>query len=132
MKIPRHLTDEIVRHALDDRPNECCGIIGGRGDRAETVYRASNAEASPFRYSIAPLEQLQLINRIDEAGEQLVGIYHSHTKTEPFPSETDVNLASGWPDAIWLIISLKDPEEPELRAFRIVDGEIEDVDLEIS
>ena len=132
MRIPRHLTDEIVRHALDDRPNECCGIIGGHGDRAETVYRASNAENSPFRYSIAPSEQLQLINRIDEAGEQLVGIYHSHTKTEPFPSETDVNLASGWPDAIWLIISLKDPEEPELRAFRIVDGEIEDVDLEIS
>lgn len=132
MKIDNRLTDELVRHALDDRPNECCGLIGGRGDRAETVYRASNAEASPFRYSISPAEQLELINRIDDAGEELVAIYHSHTKTEPFPSQTDVNLASGWPDATWVIISLKDPERPEVRAFRIVGERIEDVDLEVS
>ena len=132
MKVSRHLTDEIVRHALDERPNECCGLIGGRGDRAKTVYPASNAEASPFRYSIAPSQQLDVINRMDAAGESMVGIYHSHTKTEPFPSETDVNLASGWPDAIWVIVSLKDPDRPEIRAFRILGESIEDVDLEIS
>ena len=132
MKIDSRLTDELVRHALDDRPNECCGLIGGKGDRAETVYRASNAEASPFRYSISPTEQLELINRIDDAGEDLVAIYHSHTKTEPFPSQTDVNLASGWPDATWVIISLKDPERPEIRAFHIAGERIEDVDLEVS
>ena len=132
MKIDSRLTDELVRHALDDRPNECCGLIGGKGDRAETVYRASNAEASPFRYSISPTEQLELINRIDDAGEDLVAIYHSHTKTEPFPSQTDVNLASGWPDETWEIISLKDPERPEIRAFHIAGERIEDVDLEVS
>ena len=132
MNIARHLTDEIVRQALDERPNECCGLIGGRDGRATTVYPAANAEASPFRYSISPAEQLELINRIDDAGEELVAIYHSHTKTEPFPSQTDVNLASGWPDATWVIISLKDPERPEVRAFRIVGERIEDVDLEVS
>ena len=131
MNIARHLTDEIVRQALDERPNECCGLIGGKDGRATTVYPAVNAEASPFRYSIAPAEQLDLLNRIDDAGEELVCIYHSHTKTEPYPSETDVNLAAGWPDVAWLIVSLKDPERPEVRAFRIVDREIEDVDLEI-
>ena len=131
MKIARHLTDEIVRQALDERPNECCGLIGGKDGRATTVYPAANAEASPFRYSIAPAEQLELLNRIDDAGEELVCIYPSHTKTEPFPSEIDVNLATGWPGTVWMIVSLKDPERPEIRAFSIEGESIEDVDLEI-
>ena len=131
MNIARHLTDEIVRQALDERPNECCGLIGGRDGRATTVYPAANAEASPFRYSIAPAQQLELLNRIDDAGEELLGVYHSHTKTEPFPSEIDVNLATGWPGMVWMIVSLKDPERPEIRAFSIEGESIEDVDLEI-
>ena len=131
VKFGRQLTDQIVRQALDERPNECCGLVGGRDGRAETVYPATNAEDSPFRYSISPAEQLELVNRIEGSGEEIVAIYHSHTKTEPYPSETDVNLAAGWPDVAWLIVSLKDPERPELRAFRIVDRQIEDVDLEI-
>lgn len=131
MKLGRHLTDQIVRQALDERPNECCGLVGGSGDRATTVYPAENAEASPFRYSIGPGDQLALLNRIEEAGEELVAIYHSHTRTEAFPSETDVNLAVGWPGTVWLIISLKDPDEPEVRGFRIDGDAIETVDLEI-
>ncbi|MFM9053742.1 MAG: peptidase, partial [Solirubrobacterales bacterium] len=98
---------------------------------AETVYPATNAEDSPFRYSISPREQLELVKRIEEAGVASVASYVSLTKTEPSPSETDVHLAVGWPDVDWLIVSLQDPERPELRAFRIVDREIEDVDLEI-
>ena len=131
MKIARHLADQIVSQALDERPNECCGLVGGKGERASTVYPARNAEDSPFRYSIAPAEQLALLNRIDDSGEELVAIYHSHTRTEAFPSETDVNLAGGWPGAVWLIISLKDPEQPEVRGFRIEGDSIESVDLEI-
>ena len=131
MRITRAQADALVAHARDEFPNECCGLVGGREGRAETVYPATNAEDSPFRYSISPSEQLELVNRIEESGEEIVAIYHSHTKTEPYPSETDVNLAAGWPDVAWLIVSLKDPERPEVRAFRIVDREIEDVDLEI-
>lgn len=131
VKLGRHLTDQIVRQALDERPNECCGLVGGSGDRATTVYPAENAEASPFRYSIAPADQLELLNRIEAAGEELVAIYHSHTRTEAFPSETDVNLAVGWPGAVWLIVSLKDPDQPEVRGFRIDGDAIETVDLEI-
>ena len=131
VRLGRHLTDQIVRQALDERPDECCGLVGGKEDRATTVYPANNAEASPFRYSIAPAEQLDLLNRIETAGEELVAIYHSHTRTEAFPSETDVNLATGWPGAVWLIVSLKDPERPEVRGFRIEGDEIESVDLEI-
>lgn len=132
MDLPRGLADEIAAHALEERPDECCGIVGGSDGVPSTVYRARNAEGSPFRYAIAPTEQLEILNRIEEAGEELIGIYHSHTRTEAYPSQTDVNLAGGWPDALWLIVSLKDPERPDLRAFRIHGTEVEDVDLRIS
>ncbi len=130
MKIAQSLLDEMIAHAQDDVPNECCGLVGGTGDTAATVYRAENAEKSPFRYSIAPREQLDLMNRIDEAGEEIVGIYHSHTKTAAYPSQTDINLAIGWPDSVYFIVSLENPEEPYVRAFSIKDDEVADVDLQ--
>ncbi len=130
LKISRGLLDQMVAHAVDDNPNECCGLVGGDGDTAATVYRAENAERSPYRYSIAPREQLELMNRIEEAGEEIVGIYHSHTRTAAYPSQTDINLATGWPDSVYLIVSLEDPDSPYVRGFRIRDGEVEDVDLQ--
>jgi proteasome lid subunit RPN8/RPN11 len=132
LNIPQNLLDEMIAHAREDAPNECCGLIGGTPERAATVHRAVNAEASPFRYSIAPREQLDLMNRIDEAGEQLVGIYHSHTRTPAFPSQTDINLASGWPDAVYFIVSLEKADEPAVNAFRIVGSTVEDVDLQVT
>ncbi len=130
MKITRTLIDEMVRHAREDAPNECCGMIGGADRDAASTYRAVNAEASPYRYSIASGELLRLIREIDGNGEDLVGIYHSHTKSAAYPSQTDINLA-GWPDAVYVIVSLADPENPDVRGFWIRDGEIEDAELEI-
>lgn len=132
MKLSRRHIDEMIEHARADAPNECCGLVGGVGDEAKSIHRAENAEASPFRYSIAPREQLDLMNRIDEDGQQLVGIYHSHTRTPAYPSQTDINLASGWPDAVYLIVSLEQPEEPVVNAFRITGSTVENVDLQIS
>ena len=131
MNVAQNLLDEMVAHARADAPNECCGLIGGKAGEAATVYCATNAEASPFRYSIAPREQLELMNRIDEAGEELVGIYHSHTRTPAYPSQTDINLASGWPDAVYFIVSLEKEDEPVVNAFRISGSTVEDVDLQI-
>lgn len=130
MRIPRALVDQMVEHARQDLPDECCGMVGGRDGAAKTVYSLENAEASPFRYSISPKDLFQTIRKIEESGEDLVAIYHSHTKSEAYPSQTDVNLA-GWPDAIYLIVSLRDPEAPELRGFWIRDGEISEADLVI-
>ncbi|MCO5315939.1 MAG: M67 family metallopeptidase [Solirubrobacterales bacterium] len=130
MKVSQELLDQMITHAVEDSPNECCGLLGGEGDMASTVYRAENAEKSPYRYSIAPREQLELMNRIEEAGESIVGIYHSHTRTAAYPSQTDINLAIGWPDSIYLIVSLENPDEPYVRGFRIRDGRVEDVDLQ--
>lgn len=125
------MVDEMAAHAREDAPNECCGMVGGRDGTAATLYRAANAEASPFRYSIDAAEQFRLMREIEKAGEELVGIYHSHTKSAAYPSQTDVNLA-GWPDAVYLIVSLADPERPELKGYWIRDGEISDAELDVS
>lgn len=128
MRIAQPLIEEIVAHAREDMPNECCGMIGGVDGEPRTVYRATNAEASPLRYSIEAGEQFRLMRRIEEAGEELTGIYHSHTKSAAYPSQTDVNLA-GWPDAVYIIASLSEPHAPDVRGFWIRDGRIEDAEL---
>jgi proteasome lid subunit RPN8/RPN11 len=130
VKISQELIDELITHSREDMPNECCGMVGGRDGEARTVYRATNAEASPLRYSIDAREQFRLMRTIEEAGEELVGIYHSHTKSPAYPSQTDVNLA-GWPDAVYLIASLADPGMPEVRGFWIRDGGIEEAELDV-
>jgi proteasome lid subunit RPN8/RPN11 len=128
MKIGRDLIEEILLHAREESPNECCGMIGGADGRARNVYRATNAEASPLRYSIDAKEQFDLMRRIEDAGEELVGIYHSHTRSPAYPSQTDVNLA-GWPDAVYVIASLEQREAPDVRGFWIRDGKINDAEL---
>jgi [CysO sulfur-carrier protein]-S-L-cysteine hydrolase len=128
MRIAQSLVEEIVAHARADLPNECCGMVGGVDGEARTVYRAENAEASPLRYSIGARDQFRLMHEIEAAGEDLVGIYHSHTKSAAYPSQTDVNLA-GWPDVVYLIVSLADAEVPDLKGFWIRDGEIAPAEL---
>lgn len=130
MKIPKPLIDEIVAHAREDLPNECCGMVGGVDGEARTVHRARNAEASPLRYSIDAGEQFRLMKEIEGAGEELFAIYHSHTKSAAHPSQTDVNLAA-WPEAVYLIVSLADPGAPDLKGFWIRDGEIADAELAV-
>lgn len=124
------MVDEIVAHAREEAPNECCGMIGGADGSASTLYRARNAEDSPLRYSIDAKEQFDLLREIEETGEELLAIYHSHTGSPAYPSQTDVNLA-GWPDAVYLIVSLADAERPELRGFWIRDKEIDESELVI-
>ncbi len=128
MRISKSLADEIVAHAREDLPNECCGMVGGGEGEMRTVYRAENAEASPLRYSIDAKEQFRLMREIEAAGEELTAIYHSHTKSPAYPSQTDVNLA-GWPEAVYLIVSLADPDAPDLKGFWIRDGGISDAEL---
>lgn len=131
MRFSRQLRNEIVAHSLEDAPNECCGLVGGRDGAATTVYRARNAEESPLRYSVHPSDQFSIMERMEEAGEDLVGIYHSHTVSPAYPSQTDINLADGWPDPLYLICSVVNPGEPDLRAFAIRDGGVDEVALTV-
>ena len=128
LSIERSYVDEIIAHAREDTPNECCGIIAGRDGRAEQLYRAINAEASPYRYNVDPKDLLRIYRDIDGNGWDVLAIYHSHTHTEAYPSPTDVRLAA-WPEAHYVIVSLQDDANPVLRAFRIQDGQVSEEEL---
>jgi len=132
MEIPRTMVDEIVAHARAELPNECCGIVAALNGSAVKVYRATNAAASPLRYEIGPRDLIRIWNDISDNGWALEAIYHSHTKSRAYPSQTDINLAANWPNAIYLIVSLENRDEAELRGFRIVDEQVEEVGLAIS
>ena len=131
MKISQALIDEIVAHSRDDMPNECCGLIGGRDGEATSVHRARNAAATWLRYELHATDQLRIMNRIEEDGEELVGIYHSHTKSPAEPSQTDINLAEGWPGTAQLICSLEHDDAPVVRAYLLDDKKVEEVDLDV-
>lgn len=131
MRIAQDLIDEIVAHSRDDLPNECCGLIGGSAGEMSSVHRARNAAETWLRYELHPTDQLRIMNRIEEDGEELAGIYHSHTKSEAYPSQTDINLAEAWPDPLYLICSVADDANPVVRAFEIRDGGVEEVDLDV-
>ena len=130
MRISQALLHEMVAHARSDAPNECCGMIASRDGEAVTVYRARNAAASPLRYEIDGAEQYRIQMAIEDAGHDLGAIYHSHTRTAPYPSQTDVNLAF-YPDALYLIVGLAG-EEPEVRAYEIRDGQVAEAELDVS
>jgi proteasome lid subunit RPN8/RPN11 len=130
VRFSRALLDQIIEHARQDLPNECCGIVASDDGAAVKVFRATNAEASPVRYSLDPREQYRITMEIEEQGWELGAIYHSHTRSEAYPSQTDVNLAF-YPEAIYLIVSLRKPDDPEVRAFRIADERIEEVALAV-
>ena len=129
MRIPRSLYDDLIAHARADAPNECCGMIASRNGDAVAVHRATNAAASPLRYVIDGKEQYEIQNAIEDAGLDLGAIYHSHTRSAPEPSETDINLAF-YPDALYVIVGVKD-EEPDVRAWRIVDKQVAPAELEV-
>ncbi|HEX3873346.1 MAG TPA: M67 family metallopeptidase [Solirubrobacteraceae bacterium] len=129
MEIPQSMYDEIVAHAVADKPNECCGMIAALEGRAVQVYRATNTAHSPLKYEIDGLEQYRIQSAIEDAGWDLGAIYHSHTRSPPVPSQTDINLAF-YPDTLYVIVGVHGPE-PEVRAFRIVDAEVEEVELSV-
>jgi proteasome lid subunit RPN8/RPN11 len=122
VRIARHLYDEIVAHARDDAPNECCGVVYARDGEAVKVRRATNAAASPLRYDIDAKELFQINEELDEDGFDLGAIYHSHTRSDPVPSQTDINLAM-YPDSLYIIVGLKD-SEPDVRAWAIREGQV--------
>jgi len=128
--LERKYADEIIAQAREEAPNECCGVLAGRDGRVEKLFRAVNAEKSPYRYNVDPRDLLRIYRECDAKGWDFLAIYHSHTHTEAFPSPTDVRLAA-WPDSTYIIVSLADPENPVLRAFRIQDDRVSEEELRI-
>ncbi|HEY4097241.1 MAG TPA: M67 family metallopeptidase [Baekduia sp.] len=127
MQIAPDLLQQIVDHAQREKPAECCGYIVLDGDRAVEVVEVENLAHSPYRFDMEPKAVLAMGNAFDEGGAV---IYHSHTRSAPQPSETDMNFAAQWPGVDWLIVGLKD-DEPEIRNWRIAGGVASEVEVRV-
>ncbi|MDI6857929.1 MAG: M67 family metallopeptidase [Dehalococcoidia bacterium] len=132
-RLKRNHARQIIAHARDEAPNECCGILAGKDGQVLELYRAVNAENSPYRYSIDPGELFRIYTDVESKGWQFLAIYHSHPGSEAYPSRTDIELAQWrgpdgaaplWPDVCYLIVSLADPASPVIRAFHIEEGRV--------
>jgi proteasome lid subunit RPN8/RPN11 len=128
LELPAAMIDEMISHSREDLPNECCGIIAGKDGAARKLFRAKNAEASPYRYSVDSEDLFRIFRECDANDWEFLVIYHSHTASPAQPSPTDIRLAF-WPEAYYVVISLADAENPVARAFRIVDEKVSEEDL---
>lgn len=131
MQIPKALFDEMVEHARADAPNECCGMIAADSDgKLVKVHRMRNAAASPLRYEMDPAEQYEVeYKQIYEADLDVGVVYHSHTRSAPLPSQTDINLAYH-PDSVYVIIGLKGGNL-DVRAWNIRDEQVTEVEIQV-
>jgi len=135
LTLPRSLAAQLMAHAQAELPNEACGLLSGTaGDGlATTFHPARNAEASPLRYNVHPDDLVRITFAIEHSGDDLVAIFHSHTRTPAVPSPTD-RRAAMYPDAFYLLASLADPmatPDAALRAWRIRGGDVSEVRLSI-
>jgi proteasome lid subunit RPN8/RPN11 len=121
--------DEMISHAHSEAPRECCGILAGKNGRAVKLYRTTNSEHSSIGYNIEPYELIKIYHEIEANGWELLGIYHSHPHSEAYPSAIDIRYAF-FPESLYFIISLVNPDQPVIRAFRITKGKVEEQELQ--
>jgi [CysO sulfur-carrier protein]-S-L-cysteine hydrolase len=121
LKIHQHVIDSMIAHARDASPNECCGLLAGTDQLVDECIRTRNVKASPTEYLVDPADHFAAIRRLRNEGRGVVGAYHSHPRSEARPSPTDVSEAH-YPEFIYLIVSLARPQQPDVRAYAIRDG----------
>ena len=122
--ISQEIFQAMVEHTRTSLPNEACGILARHRGKAVKIYPASNRDASPIHYQLEPSEQFQTFQEIEEKRWEL-GIYHSHVKAKAYPSREDIESAY-YPEALYLILSLRDGNHPVLRGFWIRDGVVKE------
>ena len=130
VELDRIFFDEMVEHGLAAFPNEACGLLAGKEGRPVKFFAMTNQDASPVSYRLDPKEQLTVFDEIDDEGWDLLGIFHTHTHSEAYPSETDQKQAF-YPDTLYLLMSLSDRSVPVLRGFRIVDGTVSEEEVAV-
>jgi len=109
---------KMLDHAKRESPLECCGLLGGKDKTVQKSFELQNTEKSPVLYSMSPQEQMKVFEEMEKESMEMIGIYHSHPRTIPFPSETDVKLTF-YPDVSSVIISLREEESPVMKAFQV-------------
>ncbi len=130
MKIAQDQLDEIIAHAVRDLPNECCGLVGVRDGRVTEVIALENVAASPYRFEMG-IDQQRAIERIEDSGAEVGAMYHSHPRTEAYPSLTDMALSDRWPGLEWVIVGHVSTE-PVVRAFRVTTQDVEELEVEVT
>lgn len=130
MYITNAQRNAIIAHAKREAPNEACGILAGKEGRVEKVYRMSNTDKSSRTFFMDPQEQLKVMKEMRNLGLEMAAIYHSHLESEAYPSAHDVELAY-YPETSYVIVSIKDKDNPTIRSFRIVEGKISEEELKI-
>ena len=128
--LKKELLRRITEHAIREFPNEACGILSGCQRRVEKVYEMTNTDKSPQTFFMDAQEQLRVMKEIRNKGQKMIGIYHSHVASRAYPSRHDVELAL-YPEASYVIISIKDKKNPSIRSFKIVEGKIAEEELKI-
>jgi len=128
--LPHALVERILSHGRSAYPDEACGILAGEGNEVSAIYEATNVESSPVSYLMDPQEQFRIMKEIRNNGMRMVAIYHSHPVSPPYPSPTDVKLAF-YSDAAYIIVSLLDRDNPEVKAFEIVEGKVRETAIVI-
>ncbi len=122
--------ENVFRCCIKGLPNEACGILAGRDGRVKKVYEMTNAEKSPETFFMDAKEQLRAMKEMRSLGLEMLAIYHSHVTSPAYPSAHDVELAF-YPEASYVIVSLRTRSRPEARAFKIVGGKIAEEKLRI-
>ncbi|HID51372.1 MAG TPA: M67 family peptidase [Anaerolineae bacterium] len=128
LTIPKPLYNAMIQHLQDEYPLEACGLLAGKDGVVSRQYPIENILRSPVAYEMEPMQQIQAIIALEEAGLELAAIYHSHPQGPSAPSETDVALAY-WPEAAYIIVSLQDRAAPQVRAFGILEGRVAEIPL---
>jgi proteasome lid subunit RPN8/RPN11 len=128
LPLPAAMREEIIAHARADAPRECCGVIAGRNGQPTRLYRLTNLEQGVDRYLIDDEELFRVYREIEDGGDDLLAIYHSHPVSVAYPSKTDVAFAF-WDESFYIICSLEFPESPVIRAFRIVNEQITEAEI---
>lgn len=138
LRVRRDQLDRILAQARAEAPNECCGMLAGHGEVVEEVFPGRNQDESPRTYRMDPQDQLRAFRAMDEHGWVLVGIYHSHPHTEAVPSKTDRERAVDrdgnplFPEVQYMIVSLREPAQPQVRAFRITEDQVTEEEVVIA
>ena len=134
LSIGKEFADEMIAHSQEHDPNECCGILSGNDETVKKLYRITNATPSPFRYQMDPQDFLNAMQDGDNNGWDMLAFYHSHTHSPAYPSQTDVRMAlESWMlDVYYILVSLENKAEPQIRAFHIdEEGEITEEEYQV-
>ena len=134
LSIGKEFANEMIAHSQEDDPNECCGILSGDDETIKKLYRITNSTPSPFRYQMDPQDFLNAMQDGDNNGWDMLAFYHSHTHSPAYPSKTDVRMAlESWMlDVYYVLVSLENKDEPQIRAFHIgEEGEITEEEYQV-